>query len=107
MGVYIKGMSKPKCCYDCWDLDDDGDYPRCRITDEQRGYNFNTRERVMDRCPLIEVAEPHGDLVDISLMSERAKYWGVGFNGISLHDLLQEFMPFAQIATVIEAEGER
>ena len=64
MGIYIKGMEMPKCCNDCWALDDDGDYPRCRITQEQRGYNFNTKERKMAKCPLINVQEPHGRLID-------------------------------------------
>lgn len=54
----------PKCCNDCWALNDDGDYPKCRITEEQRGYTFNIRERKMSKCPLIEVPEPHGRLID-------------------------------------------
>jgi len=54
MGVYVKGVDMPKCCGECWALDDDGDYPRCRITNEQRGYTFKISEKVMDKCPLIE-----------------------------------------------------
>ena len=60
MGVYIKGMKMPKNCNDCWALDDNGDYPRCIITEEQRGYTFKTREQRMSKCPL----EPHGRLID-------------------------------------------
>jgi hypothetical protein len=60
MGIYIKGMKMPKNCNDCWALDDDGDYPRCIITEEQRGYTFKTREQRMSKCPL----EPHGRLID-------------------------------------------
>ena len=60
MGVYIRGMKMPKNCNDCWALDDDGDYPRCIITEEQRGYTFKTREQRMSKCPL----EPHGRLID-------------------------------------------
>lgn len=51
--IAIKGMDMPKCCDDCWALDDNGDYPFCLITQETRGYNFRTREKRMDKCPLI------------------------------------------------------
>lgn len=54
MAVLIKNMEMPQNCCACWALDDYGDYPRCRITEEQRGYNFPVRERRMDKCPLIE-----------------------------------------------------
>lgn len=63
MSVLIKGMETPSCCDDCWALDDFGDYPVCRITGEQRGYNFRTREKRMDKCPLVPVP-PHGRLID-------------------------------------------
>jgi len=80
MGVYIRDMKKPDCCYGCWALDDDGDYPRCRITDECRGFTFNTRERVMDECPLIEVKTLHGRLIDEdALCYEVVKKGGVDF----------------------------
>ena len=45
-------IDMPNCCDECFALDDNGDYPLCLITQEQRGYTFNTRERKMDRCPL-------------------------------------------------------
>lgn len=45
-------MDMPECCDKCFILDDSGDYPMCRFTQEVRGYNFRTRERKMDRCPL-------------------------------------------------------
>ena len=53
----------PTSCDMCWALDEYGDYPRCRITEEQRGYNFPIREKRMDKCPLASVP-PHGDLID-------------------------------------------
>lgn len=64
MSVIVKNMEMPKNCDTCWALDDYGDYPRCRITGEQRGYNFPVRERRMDNCPLIELP-PHGRLGDL------------------------------------------
>ena len=58
MSVLIKGMEMPSCCDDCWALDEYGDYPVCRITEEQRGYYFRIREERMDKCPLVPVPEP-------------------------------------------------
>lgn len=45
-------IDMPNCCDECFALDDNGDYPMCIITQEQRGYTFRTREQKMDRCPL-------------------------------------------------------
>ena len=44
----------PKCCDECFALDDNGDYPFCLISQEQRGYTFPIREKRMPNCPLIE-----------------------------------------------------
>jgi len=73
MGVYIKGMDMPTSCDNCWALDDYGDYPRCRITEEQRGYNFNVREKRMERCPLVPVP-PHGRLIDADALEYTMLY---------------------------------
>lgn len=61
--ILIKGMKMPTNCNNCWALDDYGDYPRCRITEEQRGYKFPIREKRMGNCPLVPVP-PHGRLID-------------------------------------------
>ena len=61
--VLIKDMEMPSVCDECWALDESGDYPMCRITRETRGYNFHTCEKIMDKCPLVEV--PHGHWVGI------------------------------------------
>lgn len=71
MEVYIKGMKIPKSCYECWALDDDYDYPMCRITQEQRGYNFDTKGRKMAKCPLINVPESHGRLIDADTLKDK------------------------------------
>ena len=47
-------VQMPQRCDDCFALDDNGDYPTCRITHTSRGYNFNTREKRMPDCPLID-----------------------------------------------------
>ncbi len=53
--VVINGMDMPKCCYECPILDDNGDYPYCRIKQVSRGYNFNTRIKRMEECPLVDI----------------------------------------------------
>ena len=77
--VVIRGMEMPSSCDMCWALDDCGDYPRCRITEEQRGYNFQIREKRMDNCPLIfaqetqeqkEQASPQADAEWSELMED-------------------------------------
>lgn len=58
-------MEMPKICYVCPCLDDYGDYPRCRLSEEQRGYNFPIHEKRMPNCPIIAVLpEGHGRLID-------------------------------------------
>lgn len=54
-GIYIPNVEKPKRCDDCWALDDKYDYPMCLITQEQRGYNFNTMTQIMDKCLIIDL----------------------------------------------------
>ena len=48
-------ISMPKCCDECFALDEHGDYPFCLISQDQRGYTFNTHEKRMPTCPLKEV----------------------------------------------------
>ena len=81
MSILIKGMEMPTSCDNCWALDDYGDYPRCRITEEQRGYNFRIREKRMDKCPLVPVP-PHGRLIDAdALQVEMMEMVSLGIYG--------------------------
>lgn len=65
MSECVVRMEMPGCCWDCPCLDDDGDYPRCRISNEQRGYNFPIHEKRMPGCPITQpLPEGHGRLVD-------------------------------------------
>lgn len=52
----------PKCCDECFALDESGDYPMCRITGECRGYNFPTRSQRMDNCPLVDEVEKKSEV---------------------------------------------
>ena len=63
MSVLIKGMEMPGSCIQCklWYLIPLADTYEdiCRVT----GHRVNPYHRA-DDCPLIEVPEPHGDLID-------------------------------------------
>ena len=52
MNKAILIIDMPSCCDECFALDDNSDYPLCLITQEQRGYNFRTKEQKMSKCPL-------------------------------------------------------
>ena len=54
MSVLIKGMEMPECCYEC-NLKMICDYA------SMNGWISNKRDSM---CPLVEVKEPHGELVD-------------------------------------------
>jgi hypothetical protein len=61
MSILIRDMKMPRCCDECWAMDDYGDYPRCRITGEQHGYPFRYEEYRMPDCPLRPAPEEkHG-----------------------------------------------
>ena len=63
--MLIIDMPMPKSCDACPLLDESGDYPMCRATQETRGYNFDTRNKKMDKCPIKGVLpDEHGELVD-------------------------------------------
>lgn len=49
----------PGSCYECDFLDDDGDYPMCRITTEVCGYSFKTYKNKMNKCPLKQLPKKH------------------------------------------------
>lgn len=56
MGVYIKGLELPKGCYECPLMD--GEYGDCKAG------ATGLYDPYMEDCPLIEVPEPHGRLID-------------------------------------------
>ena len=56
MGIYIKGMEMPKGCYECPLMD--GEYGDCKVG------ATGLYDPYMEDCPLTEVPEPHGRLID-------------------------------------------
>lgn len=114
MGVYIKGMDMPKSCNDCALL---YDCFACMLLGKDIDWGTSDKERLPD-CPLVEVKEPHGRLIDADALIESNKYlrynpaehkedsydagWAVGFNAGASH--ATEHAVYAP--TIIEAEGK-
>lgn len=55
--IVIRGMEIPESCDTYRLCDDYGDYPRCIVTDIQRGYSRTIIKDRMNSCPLVEVKE--------------------------------------------------
>lgn len=60
MAIYIKGMEMPKDCGEC-PLVEKCKNRHLEITESDNGYEPIF---IQDDCPLIEVQEPHGRLID-------------------------------------------
>ena len=60
MSMFIKGENPPKSCYVCgW-----YDKVQCPVNDGRYYYRVQRHPS----CPLTEIKDPHGDLVDLSDM---------------------------------------
>lgn len=112
MGIYVKGMEMPESCYKCkLDLRTDA----CPAFDEwhkEHPYSIRAKDRLPD-CPLVEVQEPHGNLIDRDILEQEL------INGIKAGNFEEGYEHYANINnmddcvecvryadTVIEAEGE-
>jgi hypothetical protein len=66
MGIYIKGMKMPDHCMECEIAIEDNDYDKhCPFTKVECS---NIARQV--NCPLIEVPEPHGRLIDADTLMQ-------------------------------------
>ena len=95
MGVYIKNMVMPDSCLDCPLYNGHG----CKATMQMFHPVTNVGARV-DSCPLIEIAVPHGRLIDADKLPIRdisVEYYVI--NGATEDDI-------NNAPTVIETEGE-
>lgn len=90
MGVYIRGMEMPKSCRECKLVEGNYYCPFTGVSWMQRGEKYYNKKH--PDCPLIEVPEPHGDLIDKQAL----------FNGE--HNLYSWF-DIDEAPTIIEAEG--
>lgn len=69
MSVLIKGMKMPSCCDVCTFSDWSNLHQTacCKMRDYEpcfEDHSMDYTEKRADFCPLIEVPEPHGDLID-------------------------------------------
>ena len=113
MSVLIKGMQMPTSCYYCGLTDTS--FINCQAFSPCRLLEDDCEERRPDWCPLVEIPEKHGDLIDRQKLLEDNKHleyptnekyrsdraWAVGFNAVARH--CNEHAVYAD--TIIEAEG--
>ena len=69
MGIYIKGLIMPSCCDGCTfsDWSNLHQTASCKLHDYDPCFADHSREytdKRADFCPLVEIPEPHGDLID-------------------------------------------
>lgn len=109
MGVYVKGMKMPKECRECYLLEyyEYLGETQCSVTRRmlaERGKPISFDGRP-DYCPLVEVSEPHGRLIDENELIQ------------SIDNIVHKAMIFGgqicysrsdidNASTVIAAEGE-
>lgn len=107
MSVLIKGMEMTKCCVECeWHEYYGGDYDwvhACRRTGTMPIENAET-ERAND-CPLVEVPEPHGDLIDRDALENAGHYEVYFFKGKTTKVCFVTDNYLDEFTAVIEAEG--
>ena len=112
MGVYIKNMKMPKDCGSC-DLCDNDGYCYALYGDSLWDALPDGAEYFPDGwkyagCPLVEVPEPHGRLIDrdaLNIGEYEREDDDTGTLEISLGGLLDLFHKVKDAPTVIEAEG--
>ena len=102
MSVLIKGMEMPENCAECKFLCSENFNSWCQVTDRDDVYT----DAIPDWCPLVELPEKHGKLVDADALIAKYGDWYTeegkeeGFIG-TLEMLIKD------APTVVEAEGEK
>lgn len=102
MSVLVKGMKKPNHCMSC---------PMCNGDDDcvlQDCKDFGTWEDQMKGCPIVELPEKHGRLIDTDRLKETIDYYirEAGWSKRTIEALgwvKDEFIDSEP--TVIEADG--
>ena len=105
MGIYIKGLKAPASCCKCrmgrWS--NYYQHYRCEVCDKEVAKfasAYNTSKP--DWCPVAEVQEPHGDLIDRdALEADICPDW----NGLYVPDNAYSEKLIRNAPTIIEAEG--
>lgn len=105
MSVIIKGMEMPKNCAECKFLCSENFKSWCHVTDRDDVYV----DAVPDWCPLAELPEKHGRLIDADALFNAMKYsdWKVLFSSDGTFLDISKFSEIIRnIPTIVEAEGE-
>lgn len=72
MAIYIKGVEISKHCIDCpFMVSRDND--DCILQSDEANEKFDSLDDMKASCPLVEIPEPHGRLID----ADELKYYGV------------------------------
>lgn len=67
--VLIKGMEMPYCCVVCPFKEMYNDGLLCKATNPYQ-YIPKFLHKRNEKCPLVEVSTPHGDLIDRNMLNE-------------------------------------
>ena len=83
MGIYIKGMEMPKDCRECKMLTyySTSGCSMCDISGNALARNFKPIpfDGRPDWCPLVEIPEPHGRLIDGDALQCKVDDIGLGY----------------------------
>ena len=113
MSILIKGLIMPSCCDGCTfsDWSNLHQTASCKLHDYAPCFADHSREYTDKRaefCPLVEITEPHGDLIDrdaLNIGEYKREDDDTGTLEISLGGLLDLYHKVKDAPTVIEAEG--
>ena len=106
MSILIKGLIMPSCCDGCTfsDWSNLHQTASCKLHDYDSCFADHSREytdKRADFCPLVEIPEPHGDLIDRDALLGKVDDIGLGY--YELLGVTEDTIENAP--TVIEAEG--
>ena len=108
MGVYIKRMKMPKECRECYLLEyyeylgeTQCSITRMMLAEREKPISFDGRP---SWCPLVEVPEPHGRLIDAEKLKNEYPHDTDWDYPVNTNCYVCESIDNAP--TVIEAEGE-
>ena len=113
MSVLIKGMKMPDKCLNCpFMISRDND--DCILQSEVANELAVTWEDLKSRCPLVELPEKHGRLIDETILKQSVLKWlpkdpcGVEEKEMPFEEdiCVSMMMEIEEQPTVIEAEGE-
>lgn len=96
MSILIKNESVPDNCMDCKMADIEKWY-KCPFYPIMKE---NYSDKRFEKCPLIEVPEPHGRLIDADALSKKA------YHRQTLTTVADMLNDINDAPTVIEAEGK-